>query len=65
MTIRTIFAQTLRHHGSFALTARLAHWRRISRSRTALARLGPRLLSDVGLGAGAAEREARKPFWRD
>jgi uncharacterized protein YjiS (DUF1127 family) len=32
----------------------------VGRQRRALARLGPRLLADIGLSAEAAEREARK-----
>ena len=47
-----------------ALIARLAEWRRRSRSRRALAALDARLLKDVGLSEAEARLEAARPFWR-
>jgi len=39
-------------------------WRRRARSRAQLRSLGPDLIQDFCLDPMAAEREARKPFWR-
>ena len=46
-----------------ALLRRLAVWRALARERRALATLDPHLLRDMGLDAGAAAREAERPFW--
>jgi len=40
-------------------------WHHRSRSRAALKQLDDRLLRDVGLDRGSAEKAARKPFWQD
>lgn len=39
-------------------------WQGRVRQRRALARLDDSLLRDIGIGRGAARREARKPFWK-
>jgi uncharacterized protein YjiS (DUF1127 family) len=39
-------------------------WRQRARSRAQLRSLGPDLIQDFCLDPMAAEREARKPFWR-
>ncbi len=39
-------------------------WRERARQRRALGALDDRLLSDIGIGRGEAEEEARRPFWR-
>jgi uncharacterized protein YjiS (DUF1127 family) len=38
---------------------------RRQRQRTCLARLDDRMLRDMGISRLEAERESRKPFWRD
>lgn len=40
-------------------------WVERRRQRQALLSLSDALLKDIGLGRGDAEREARKPFWRE
>jgi uncharacterized protein YjiS (DUF1127 family) len=40
-------------------------WQRRARSRRGLMALGERELWDIGLTRIDAEREARKPFWRE
>lgn len=42
---------------------RIVCWNDRVRQRQALADLDDRLLTDIGLGRAAAEREANKPFW--
>ncbi len=42
---------------------RLRLWIGVAREREALARLDARLLSDIGVSAEAADREARRPCW--
>lgn len=39
-------------------------WRAWASQRRQLARLDERMLRDIGVSRAAAEREARKPFWR-
>jgi len=39
-------------------------WQRRAQERDRLASLDPRLLSDMGISAGEAAREAAIPFWR-
>ena len=39
-------------------------WQERARQRAVLASLDPHLLKDIGVSAAAAEREARKPFWK-
>lgn len=50
------------------LAIRFAHvvmvWDERRRTRSALAKLTPEQLTDVGLSTGSALREADKPFWR-
>lgn len=46
------------------LRALLHLWRLRRRSRIALSRLGPDLLSDCGLSEAEARRESARPFWR-
>jgi uncharacterized protein YjiS (DUF1127 family) len=46
------------------LLAVLRTWRRRSRERSQLARLGERDLHDLGLSRGAIHAELQKPFWR-
>lgn len=43
----------------------LERWAGRRRQRLALLSLSDALLKDIGLGRGDAEREARKPFWRE
>jgi len=38
---------------------------RRQRQRTSLAQLDDRMLRDMGISRLEAERESRKPFWRD
>lgn len=42
----------------------LARWDTRRRSRHALNRLDPHLLTDIGLTATARDAEGSKPFWR-
>ena len=44
---------------------RLLRWHELSRQRRALLALNERMLKDIGITRGEAEREARRPFWRD
>jgi uncharacterized protein YjiS (DUF1127 family) len=46
-----------------AVRARVALWSALARERRSLARLDARLLRDIGIDAGAAAREAERPFW--
>jgi uncharacterized protein YjiS (DUF1127 family) len=46
------------------LLALFAEWRRRTRSRQALARLGAHDLRDIGLTPGDRWSECMKPFWR-
>lgn len=41
-----------------------ALWRFRARTRDQLRNLPPHLLKDIGVHPGAADAEARKPFWR-
>jgi uncharacterized protein YjiS (DUF1127 family) len=43
----------------------IRHWHERARQRRQLARLDARMLRDIGITAGEAERECNKPFWRD
>jgi uncharacterized protein YjiS (DUF1127 family) len=43
----------------------LLRWHELSRQRRALLALDERMLKDIGISRGEAEREARRPFWRD
>jgi uncharacterized protein YjiS (DUF1127 family) len=45
--------------------ARLLRWHELSRQRRALLALNYRMLKDIGITRGEAEREARRPFWSD
>lgn len=45
--------------------ARLLHWHELARQRRALLALNDRMLKDIGITRVEAEREARRPFWRD
>jgi uncharacterized protein YjiS (DUF1127 family) len=47
-----------------ALAQAIVRWRR-QRQRTSLAQLDDRMLRDMGISRLEAERESRKPFWRD
>ena len=42
----------------------LLTWQRRAQERDRLATLDPRLLSDMGISAAEAAREAAIPFWR-
>ena len=42
----------------------LKTWQRRAADRSALGRLGPRLLADMGITPAEAAREAAKPFWQ-
>jgi len=42
----------------------LLTWQRRAQERDRLASLDPRLLSDMGISAAEAAREAAIPFWR-
>ena len=42
----------------------LREWRERRRTRAALAEFDNRLLLDIGISRGEAEREINKPFWR-
>ena len=46
------------------LVETLLTWQRRAAERDRLATLDPRLLSDMGISAAAAAREAAIPFWR-
>ncbi len=46
------------------LAQALVRWRR-QRQRTSLLQLDDRMLRDMGISRLEAERESRKPFWRD
>ena len=41
----------------------LLRWQELARQRRALARLGDRMLKDLGLTRADALREAGRPFW--
>ena len=41
----------------------LVIWQERSEQRHALGQLGERMLKDIGVNAGDAYREMRKPFW--
>jgi uncharacterized protein YjiS (DUF1127 family) len=45
--------------------ARLLRWHERSRQRRALLALNHRMLKDIGITRGEAEREGRRPFWSD
>jgi uncharacterized protein YjiS (DUF1127 family) len=45
--------------------ARLLHWHELARQRRALLALSDDMLKDIGITRVEAEREARRPFWRD
>jgi uncharacterized protein YjiS (DUF1127 family) len=47
-----------------ALAQAIVRYRR-QRQRTSLAQLDDRMLRDMGISRLEAERESRKPFWRD
>lgn len=47
------------------LTAALEAWTERRRQRLTLQGLSDHALKDIGLSRSDAEREARKPFWRD
>ena len=55
--------------GSTPMTSRLAStlrlWRERARMRGELRRLDERVLEDIGLSVGEADREAAKPFWKE
>ena len=46
------------------ISATLLLWHMRSRQRTQLAAMESHRLEDIGVSAGAARREANKPFWR-
>ncbi len=48
-----------------ALRRNLATWRDRARGRHLLRRMSDRQLEDIGLTRFDADREARKPFWRE
>lgn len=50
--------------GVFALLRRLWRWNDRHRQRLDLAELEDRMLDDIGITRGMAERECRKPPWR-
>lgn len=50
--------------GVFALLRRLWRWNDRHRQRLDLADLDDRMLDDIGITRGMAERECRKPPWR-
>jgi uncharacterized protein YjiS (DUF1127 family) len=39
-------------------------WQQRAGDRRALGRLDDRMLSDIGIDRGTADRESMKPFWR-
>lgn len=39
-------------------------WQERAEMRQRLGQMDDRMLSDIGLGRGQADAEARKPFWR-
>lgn len=41
----------------------IRRWRRNATTRAQLSRLSPDALKDIGIGPGAARREAARPFW--
>lgn len=42
----------------------IAHWRRVARTRRALARLDYHALRDIGLTEIERDKEVARPFWR-
>jgi uncharacterized protein YjiS (DUF1127 family) len=50
---------------AFAIVNRLAQWEIRRHTRTALTRLEPHLLRDIGLTEQQAAAEISKPFWQD
>jgi uncharacterized protein YjiS (DUF1127 family) len=44
---------------------RLLRWHELSRQRRALLALDERMLKDIGISRGEAEREGRRPFWSE
>jgi uncharacterized protein YjiS (DUF1127 family) len=48
-----------------AMFSRLAAWRVRAQTRSALQKLDPHLLRDIGLPLDEAQGESVKPFWRD
>lgn len=49
---------------AFAAATALLTWETRRQCRTALARLDPHMLNDIGISIQEAEVEAAKPFWR-
>lgn len=49
---------------AFAVATALLTWETRRLCRTALARLEPHMLRDIGVSVQEAELEAAKPFWR-
>jgi uncharacterized protein YjiS (DUF1127 family) len=47
------------------LTIVVEAWAERHRQRKALLELSEHVLKDIGIGRGEAEREWRKPFWRE
>lgn len=47
------------------LASTLRLWRARARMRGELRRLDERVLQDIGLSVGEADREAAKPFWKE
>jgi uncharacterized protein YjiS (DUF1127 family) len=43
----------------------LWRWRELARQRRTLLTMDDRMLKDIGISRAEAEREARRPFWRD
>lgn len=39
-------------------------WEERRRTRRSLGRVSPHILKDIGIDAFAAEREAKRPFWK-
>ena len=44
---------------------RVARWHRLAYERRLLASMDDRMLRDIGVNRIDAERESRKPFWRE
>ena len=44
---------------------RVLRWHELGRQRRTLLTLDERMLKDIGISRGEAEREARRPFWSD